>query len=408
MIHPIPPGTRDILPEEKLELRDLGEKLLGAFAQFGYREVATPTMEYEGVLERGDEWAAGASYRLFDEQGQVLVLRPDMTIPIARMAALRYVDAPPPLRFCYLALAYRSVQPRRGQQREFLQAGVELIGVPGLAGDAEVIAALCQALDAAGLGEFRIGVGDGTLYSSLARGLGVEAEPLLEKLAERDFVGLERVLGDLEIPAGQARALAEIPRLRGGPDVFEAALELGGEGRIDEAIARLRELNDLLGDYGVADRVIFDLGLLRELGYYTGAIFEVYDPAFGFTLGGGGRYDDLLGRFGKPGPAVGFALLVERLHIALAEEHEETLEGEAELREGVLVVGGLDRDVELARRLRERGLTVDAVLAGTPDPRGLARDRGLRHVVTATGSARATYEVVSGERDPSIEAAIEL
>src|SRR5919109_8196 len=147
----IPPGTRDILPDEMRELRQLSSALLDTFLRFGYGEVWTPTMEYEDVLVQGDERAAGVSYRLFDEHGQVLALRPDMTIPIARLVATRYAKAQPPLRFCYLSHAYRAVRPQRGQQREFLQAGVELIGADAPGGTVEVLEVLCAALDAVGL-----------------------------------------------------------------------------------------------------------------------------------------------------------------------------------------------------------------------------------------------------------------
>src|ERR671931_2565197 len=164
MTYLIPPGTRDILPDEMRELRALSLALLQTFERFGYGEVWTPTMEYEDVLVQGDERAAGASYRLFDEHGQVLALRPDMTIPIARMVATRCADAEPPLRFCYLSHAYRAVRPQRGQQREFLQAGIELIGADAPGGTVEVLEILCAALDAVGLPRSRIGLGDAGLF----------------------------------------------------------------------------------------------------------------------------------------------------------------------------------------------------------------------------------------------------
>ena len=134
MIHPIPPGTRDILPDEMRELRQLQWKLLEAFASFGYGEVGTPTIEYDEVLARGDGRTAGAAYRFFDERGDLLALRSDMTIPIARLVAGRYAGAAPPFRLCYMAPAYRAVRPQQGQMREFTQAGVELIGARGPAG----------------------------------------------------------------------------------------------------------------------------------------------------------------------------------------------------------------------------------------------------------------------------------
>jgi ATP phosphoribosyltransferase regulatory subunit len=321
MTHPIPPGTRDILPDEMRELRALSTALLETFHGFGYGEVWTPTMEYEDVLVQGDERAAGASYRLFDEHGQVLALRSDMTIPIARLVATRYGDAEVPLRFCYLSHAYRAVRPQRGQQREFLQAGIELVGAPAPGGTLEVVDVLCAALDAAGLPRARVGIGDAGLYGGLLAALGADAHsgPLLAALERHDFVELERLVGALALDDSERQMLVRVPQLRGGREVFERAVELGGE-RVTSAVSRLREVADGIDARGLLGRVIFDLGLVRGLGYYTGAIFEVYDPALGHVLGGGGRYDDLLRRFGRPLPACGFALYVERVHVAQAEE----------------------------------------------------------------------------------------
>ena len=142
----------------------------------------TPALEYEEVLRTGDENAAGAGFRTFDEQGHVLALRSDMTIPIARVVATRYAEQPGPLRLCYFAHAYRAVERGTGQQREFLQGGMELIGVDGAAGEAEVIALTLSALDEVGLARHRIGLGDGALYRALLRALEVPEGPLLERL----------------------------------------------------------------------------------------------------------------------------------------------------------------------------------------------------------------------------------
>jgi ATP phosphoribosyltransferase regulatory subunit len=287
-----------------------------AFEEAGYGEVHTPALEYEEVLRRGDERAAGARYRTFDEQGDVLALRSDMTIPIARVVGTRYADAEPPLRFCYFAHAWRAVERGVGEPREFLQGGLELIGAPGPEGDAEVIALAIQALDAVGLRRHRVGVGDGSLYRTLLTALDVPEErhlPLLECLSRRDLVGLDAVVSDLG--ERERELLAGLPELRGGREVLERA-----DGPVAEAVHGLRGLHELLAERGVADRVIFDLGLVRELGYYTGAVFEVYDPAVGFALGGGGRYDELLGRFGRALPACGVALDLQRVHQAQAAE----------------------------------------------------------------------------------------
>ncbi len=322
MTHPIPPGTRDILPDEMRELRRLGLALVEAFERFGYGEVATPTIEYEEVLARGDERGAPVAYRFFDESGELLAMRSDMTIPIARLVANRYPGAEPPFRLCYLASAYRAVRPQRGQLREFTQAGVELIGADAPEGTAEVIEVMSAALDAARLDRAVIGLGDADLYRQLLDELGVAGEPrdrVLDALAAHDHVGLEGEVSRLDLAAEERRTLITLPTLRGGPELLDEARALGGAAT-ERATRRLAATYEAVAARGVAGRVQLDLGLLRNLGYYTGAILEVYDPALGHVLGGGGRYDDLMGRFGRPLPAAGFALHLERLHVAQAEE----------------------------------------------------------------------------------------
>jgi ATP phosphoribosyltransferase regulatory subunit len=322
MTYLIPPGTRDILPDEMRELRKLSLALLETFERFGYGEVWTPTMEYEDVLVQGDERAAGASYRLFDEHGHVLALRPDMTIPIARLVATRFAHAEPPLRFSYLSHAYRSVRPQRGQQREFLQAGIELIGADAPTGTVEVLEVLTTALDAAGLSRARIGLGDAGLFRKALEAMDVDEDArgrALAALERHDFVALEEEISDLGLDEEKQQVLVALPQLRGGVEVIDRAIELGGDD-ISIATSRLRDTAEGIASRGISERVLFDLGLVRDLGYYTGAIFEIYDPALGHIIGGGGRYDDLLGRFGRALPACGFALFVERLHVAQAEE----------------------------------------------------------------------------------------
>jgi ATP phosphoribosyltransferase regulatory subunit len=188
--------------------------------------------------------------------------------------------------------------------------------VPGAEGDAEVIGLVVSALEGAGLRRHRIGLGDAMLYRDLLRVSDVpeaECDALLDALWRRDLPALEAQVGRLSIGAATQRLLVSLATMRGGVEVLD---------RVEAApTERLRELYELLAERGVADRVIFDLGMQRELGYYTGAIFEVYDPAVAFALGGGGRYDDLLGRFGRPRPACGAGLDVTRVHMAqLAEE----------------------------------------------------------------------------------------
>jgi ATP phosphoribosyltransferase regulatory subunit len=317
MVHRLPSGTRDVLPDEMRELRAMTERIHAVFRSAGYGEVRTPALEYEATYERAGPTAVSPAHRVFDEDGSVMVLRSDMTVPIARLVASRYQRAQPPLRFCYVACSYRGVRPRSGQARELMQAGLELIGAPGPQGTAEALSVLGAALDAAGLRTWTIGLGDASLYPSLLDFFAVDPqarERILQTLAAGDFVGVARQLGELALPPAARRLLERVPRIRGGAEVLE-----GLDGPLRDAVAGLADVHGLLQP-AVAQRVIFDFGLVRSIGYYTGAVFRVYDPAYGVPLGSGGRYDELLARFGRALPAVGFALDVERLHIALTGE----------------------------------------------------------------------------------------
>jgi ATP phosphoribosyltransferase regulatory subunit len=328
MSHHIPPGTRDILPDEMRELRRLRTALIEAFERAGYGEVSTPTIEYHDVLARGDVHGAPAAYRFFDERGDLLAMRSDMTIPIARLVAGRFASSEPPFRFCYIGNAYRAIRPQRGQMREFTQAGLELVGMPAPDGTVEVVQVLAAALNAAGLTRAVIGLGDASLYRQLLGGLDVPEDrrrAMLDRLAAHDLVGLELEVSELGLSDSDKEVLLRVPELRGGPEALERARELGGEA-VEAATARLATTYEALVARDAARRVSLDLGLLRDLGYYTGAILEVYDPALGHVLGGGGRYDELMGRFGRPLPAAGFALYLERVHIAQAEEERPARE----------------------------------------------------------------------------------
>ncbi len=295
------------------ELRALSERVRAVFDSAGYGEVYTPALEYE----RSEGGGAQAAYRTFDQHGNVLVLRSDMTVPIARLVGTRYAAAEVPLRFCCFAHSYRAVRTHRGQSRELLQAGLELIGAPAPGGTVEVLTVLCDALDAVGLTGYRVGLGDATLYPMLLLALGVPTEArrrVLAELSSGDFVGVEREIATLELSSEDAELLVRVPRMRGGPELFA-----GLDERVASAGAGLRGVHERLPGR-VAARVIFDFGLLRSFGYYTGAVFQVLDPAHGEPLGSGGRYDELLEQFGRPLPAVGFALNLESLHVALAME----------------------------------------------------------------------------------------
>lgn len=320
MAEAIPPGTRDVLPEEMREIRAIQAALLSTFAEAGYEEVRTPTIEYADVVER----AAGEadSYRFLDDRGDLLALRNDMTVPIARLVSSRMAGSGGPWRLCYFANSFRPTPPRRAELREFGQAGVELIGLGGTKGISEVLALLDDGLAAVGLGDAVIGLGDAGLWPGVLADLGAPQKLLDETsafLRRGDLVGLERALrADDGLPSEAAGVAVSIARMRGGPEVIEEARGLTGPATAD-SLTRIEEA--LAGAFRPdSDReVTVDLGMARDLGYYTGEVFEVYEPSVGQVIGAGGRYDGLMAGFGMDLPAAGFTLYIERVHEARLE-----------------------------------------------------------------------------------------
>jgi len=320
----IPDGLRDILPAEAASRRRLETRLRRAFEERAFGEVISPTFEFYDLLsvEAGSALKR-EMVRFMGSDGRLLALRPEMTTTIARVVAQRLDREAGPHRLYYVANVFREEFSKHGQAREFWQAGIELVGgAGGRDADAEVIALFVEALAAAGLVDFQVGLGQIGFLEGALKALPVtEAgrESLRSALDERSLVKYRAAVGALGLDDKSAAKLISIPTLRGGPDIFETAesLAIG-----DEAGAALDHLKDVwaeLDSVGLADRVVIDLGLWRGFDYYTGLVFEAYTPGLGVPVGSGGRYDNLLAEFGRPQPAAGFAVGLERLQLALAQ-----------------------------------------------------------------------------------------
>ena len=346
-----PSGTKDVLPTEAAELRLIEEAVRTVFLEFGYGEVRTPTLEFQSVVDRSESVTLQAGFRLLDEEGNLLMLRPDLTTPVARLIGSRLRGGAVPHRVFAVSDVFRRVPQQRGQESEFRQAGVELLGSGLPSADAEVVAVACRVLERAGLDDYRVGVGQVAFFTELLRALGLTEDVrsrLTDELVEKDFVGFRLEVEGLPLGAAEREAVLAVPELRGDRTVLERARRFVRSPAMGEALDHLVAVADALDAYGHGDRLLFDFGIFRDLGYYTGLVFEIYTSGLGFILGGGGRYDRLLERFGAPMPAVGFGLGLDRLHVALVEQGRDF--GPAE--PVVLMVGGLDRYVALADRLR--------------------------------------------------------
>lgn len=384
-VHPaawqIPPGVRDILPPEAFSRRRLEEKLASLFLSWGYREIIPPSLEYYEQLKGSSP--EEKLYKLIDPSGRILALRPDLTTPIARMVAAHLREEPLPIRLFYFGNAFRYEAQVGVRQREFYQGGVELIGAAGTGADAEMLALAVEALRQAGLTEFQVGIGHVALTDSFLENAGVAPELRLEiksLIARKDFVGLETRMGALGLNDSLGREVKSILALRGGREVLQKARSLARIPAMVEAIEQLEEVYRSLDALGLAAHVFFDFSLLRDLEYYTGIVFEGYAAGLGYPVGGGGRYDRLLGQFGWAVPAIGFAFGMERLMQAAPQSQEKPIDA--------LVVGGaLPERFKEAERLRQQGLRVEIdVLGRTPaEAEMYAAQRLIPRVVAIPG-----------------------
>ena len=312
-----PEGVRDLLPGLARQKRELEGKTQEIFGRWGYREVATPAFEYSAnfVAEMKAD-LEDKVYRFPDERGRALVLRPDFTLPLARVAATHLAEGPKPLRLCYGGSIYRYANAQQGKQRELTQAGVELIGTASANADAEVMALAADVLQAVGLQEFTLCLGHAGFLETLLAALGVSAEDrdnILDYFDKKDFVSLKELVESLTLSQGSKDAILRVPHLRGGKEVLQTAAALIPAGEATESLTVLAQVWDVLEDYGVTQFVTLDLGLVRMMDYYTGIVFEGYTGGLGYPICGGGRYDQLLENFGPDLPAVGFALNIDHL-----------------------------------------------------------------------------------------------
>ncbi|MBI3960199.1 MAG: ATP phosphoribosyltransferase regulatory subunit [Chloroflexi bacterium] len=326
----IPFGVADYFWEEALQRQELIADLLATFRAWGYGDVMPPAFEYAASLSaQASAGLQAEMYRFLDRDGSTLALRPEFTTPVARLVGTRLHDWPMPQRFCYGGSVFRYVDPQAGRQREFWQAGVELFGAPSPDADAEVLALTAEAMAVTGLADYRIVLGQMRYFGGLLAALDLtppQTEALHWAIERKSEPALADFLRETPLRTGQRQAVEALPGLSGDPStgsghrdiqrVIDQAERHCLNTEMHRALVNLREIVDALAGYGVLGYVVLDLTEIRSLGYYTGISFEALAPQSGFSIGSGGRYDDLVAHFGPAQPAVGVALGVDRLLLA--------------------------------------------------------------------------------------------
>ncbi|MEH2929033.1 ATP phosphoribosyltransferase regulatory subunit [Candidatus Ventrimonas sp. KK005] len=401
-----PEGVRDIYAEECARKLAVQKKIQNVFRLYGYQDIETPVFEFFDIFKK-ERGSAGTRemYKFFDRENNTLVLRPDITPSIARCVAKYFREETGPLRLCYLGSAYLNTVSYRGRLHETTQTGVELIGDNTSDGDGEMIALVIDALKAAGLQEFQVELGQVDFFRGLVEEAGMDGETqeqLRELIENKNFFGVEELLSRQSMSEEQKQVFLKLPELFGNIEQIRLASTLTSNQRALRAIDRLERVQEILDIYGLGDYVSYDLGMLSKYSYYTGIIFKAYTYGTGEYLVTGGRYDKLLIQFGKDAPAVGFAIVVDQLMLALSRQKIETdvfmvdtiILYEPSARETAILLAGHFRQgntpVQLIRKPDGKSVT---------DYVSYARRHGMASVLYLSGSGDevSEYMVVNGE-----------
>jgi ATP phosphoribosyltransferase regulatory subunit len=381
---------RDLLPPEAFRHTDLGRRLVRSFELHAYELVTLPLFEFAEVVERGLSSLSPNDVLRFvePESGAVVSLRPDMTPQIARLVATRFGELPGPVRLCYQGSVLRRLRQRARRHRQIPQAGFELIGAKGPAGDIELLSVAAASARAAELDEFVIDLGHAGIAGALVEPLEPEAaRDILEALEVKDESEVARRAERSRLDSACRAALSALPALHGGEEVWEPAERALAGTPAESALRELRLLWDSARALGLAPRILVDLGETRDLEYYTGALVHIHAEGPGRPIGSGGRYDGLLGRFGAPRPAVGFAFGLD--DVAWALERAGKLRP---LPARVLVVGAAPA---LEQALRNSGLA--AARAPDGDIQEYARAFRFSHRIDASGASARLVRLADGQ-----------
>ena len=319
-----PEGVRDLHDAECEKKQQLEGKLRHCLHRFGFRDVVTPTFEYFDIFrkERGTV-PSKDMYKFIDREGNTLVLRPDMTPPIARCVAKYYKEETNPLRLSYRGNTFVDNSGYRGKLKETTQIGAELINDASVVADAEMVALMAECLKAGGLKEFQIEIGHVGFFTALAKEAGFseeEAAEVREFIESKNLFSVEQVLSGKQLKPELKELLLKLPEFFGSVEKLQEVRSMTNNEEACAALDHLMQLHQYLESFGVASYISYDLGMLGKYGYYTGINFRALTYKTGESVAAGGRYDHLMGQFGKQAPAIGIALYVDTLLLGLSRQ----------------------------------------------------------------------------------------
>lgn len=316
-----PEGVFDHYGRDAAEYDTVMDELLSVMHSYGYENLKTPSFEFFDVFSREIGTTPSRElYKFFDKEGNTLVLRPDFTPSAARCAAKYFMDDTKPLRFCYSGSAFVNTSNLQGKLKESCETGLELMNEKSAFADAEILACLIESLLKCGLTRFQITVGNVDYFRGIceAAGLSEETETdLRELISGKNFYAAESLLKQKNVDKTYAEQFLRLTRFLRNDEDLQREKESAPNERAKNALQRLIDVYRILKDYGLSDYVSFDLSMLSKYHYYTGIIFRAYTYGVGDAVATGGRYDHLLGYFGKDAPAIGYMVSVDTLLEAL-------------------------------------------------------------------------------------------
>ena len=363
----IPEGTRDILFNEcysKIEIENL---LRDVYKNYGYHEIISPTLEFYDVFNTNEQPISQEKmFKLFDNRGRILVLRADMTTPIARIAATKIKKEMFPMKLCYSQNIFRVNEILNGKLSEFTQSGIEVLGAYGIRGDIEAIYTGIEALKKIGLEDFKIEIGDSKFFEELTETINLDRakkETLRMLIQNKNISALKEFLDDNKnnIDKNISLVLARLPELFGGKEVIKETQELLNNAENITSLKCIQDVYEVMDKLGLSKYISVDLGMLQNLNYYSGLIFRGYCMEVGDSILSGGRYDKLIENFGESLPATGFAINVDIVLEALRLQKKLTSDKAIEKVVFCDIVN-LDRGYNLLKKINETGVKAEVAL----------------------------------------------
>lgn len=402
-----PDGVQDFLFKDCYQKKNIEDKVRKLFRNWGYMEIETPTIEFYDTFSSNNELIPQEEmFKFYDQQGRILVLRPDLTIPVARVAATHDKDNTLPMKYFYVGNCYKYREMGGGKQKEYTQAGVELLGDSSVEADAEVIATAIYAAKAAGIEKFQIDIGQVEFFKGIVEEAGFdefEAEKLRLSIDKKDYLGVEEIVKAKGVNSDLKNLILELPALFGSSEVLEKAERVVLNERSQDAIKYLKKLLGILEEYQLSQYVSIDLGMVHSISYYTGIIFRGVTYDIGFPFISGGRYDKLVAKYGRDCPATGFSMginlvlaALQRQKVELAEPKIDTLvfceEGARELG---FKLSNVLRDMEVIVQLDFSNKSIEAAVSYSKNKNiggtiRLFKDGRIELHETATGDVKNT------------------